>query len=94
MNIIQSIKKGRSYIDTIVERVSEAEQNDTIFFEQTEIVDPATGAVKEDIINKVDQILKSKGLTVVKRALKECRNGNYRSFIGTLDYTPTRTALE
>ena len=51
MNIIQSIKKGRTYIDQVVERVSDAEQNDTIFFEQREIVDTNTGTLKDDIIN-------------------------------------------
>ena len=47
MNIIQSIRKGRNYIDKIVERVSDAEQNDTIFFEQREVLDPETGVVKD-----------------------------------------------
>lgn len=94
MNIIQSIKKGRNYIDQKVERVSEAELNDSVFFDQEEIVDPNTGSVREDIINKVNKILSVKGLTVVMKTLKECSNGNYRSFIGSANWQPTSTLLE
>lgn len=94
MTILNSIRKGRNYEDQLIERVSDAELNNTIFFEQREIVDPLTGAVKDEVLNKVDTILKSKGLTVVKRAMKECRNGNYRSFIGSINYQPITTAIE
>ena len=93
MNIISSTKRGRNWIDSPVEKVSLAQQGDTVFFEQAEVLDKASGELKYDVVDEIDAILKAKGLLVVRHRMRECSNGNFRSFIGSTDYKPFQTEL-
>ena len=93
MTIQNSTRDGQSYINKIVPTVSQASLNDSVFLEKSELISPITEEVNNEILSKVNHILKSKGLIIVERALKQTRLGSFRTFVGSLDYQ-TSTSLE
>ncbi|MDR3668353.1 MAG: hypothetical protein P4L35_16035 [Ignavibacteriaceae bacterium] len=80
-------KKGNVSDNESIAKVSEAQLNDSIFMSKAEIEDAS-------FLDKVNVLLSKSKLTIVTGKAKECRNGNYRTFIGDLNYQPFTTAIE
>jgi len=79
--------KGRILDNEPIGKVSEAKQNDSIFMSKDEIEDVS-------FLTKVNTVLAKNSLTIVVAKARECKNGNYRTFIGDLNYVPATTAIE
>ncbi|MDR3666136.1 MAG: hypothetical protein P4L35_04770 [Ignavibacteriaceae bacterium] len=79
--------KGKIIGNEKVEKFSLAEKNDTVFMSKSEIEDVS-------FLSKVNVVLAKNGLTVVTNKAVECKGGNYRTFIGAVDYVPFATAVE
>ena len=80
-------KKGNVSDNESIAKVSEAQLNDSIFMSKAEIEDA-------NFLDKVNVLLAKSKLTIVTGKAKECHNGNYRTFIGDLNYQPFTTAIE
>ena len=79
-------QKDGSYKNETVAKLSDAQQNDSIFIEPADFFNQSFKA-------QVDSILEPKGLKVVWERAKQTKFGNYRAFIGDKDYTRPTTEL-
>jgi len=89
MNVVRAIRDGRGRIlsNQTLDKVSEAEQMDSIFLSKEE--------KDSGIIAKVNELLEPKGLEVVESKLQIVPStGNFRTFIGEKNYQRPETALE
>ena len=87
MQIYRNSRVGRNYIQEKVEKVPQAELNDSIFLKEDEIEDAT-------FVERLQKCLANKGLTAVIHRARQCKNGNFRTFIGSLDYKPFETVFE
>lgn len=87
MQIYRNSKVGRNYIQEKVEKVPQAGINDSVFLKSEEIEDAT-------FVEKLQSSLANKGLTAVIHRAKQCKNGSYRTFIGSLNFKPFETVFE
>lgn len=89
MTILRALfnKKGTSIISNeLVAKVSESEKSDTVFMSKDEIEDV-------NFLSKVNDILAKNQLTLVIAKAVQCKNGNYRTFIGDMNYIQPSTII-
>lgn len=90
MTILRAIfnKRGSAIVSNeLVAKVSESEKSDSVFLAKSEIEDAT-------FLSKVNDILAKNQLTLVIAKAVECKNGNYRTFIGDINYMQPSTILE